>query len=324
MKILVAGGGGYIGSVMVPMLREHGYFVTVADFGWFGDEGVDVKGDLFKLTSKDLSSYNQLIFLGGLSNDPMAEFDPSMNYIYNAALPAYLAYEFKKSSSDYKRFIYASTCSVYGYTQEELFDESAPTTCQYPYGVSKLQGEVGVLQQQSDDFSVVSLRQGTVCGYSPRMRFDLIVNTMYKCAMQDGLIKVNNPSIWRPLLDIRDTCNAFLRATQASEKVSGVFNVASDNYTVGQVADMVKAQVESLHPDRKIAVEINDVKDFRNYKVAWDKASTVLGFRPQYDVSDMITEINNHYVTDGYDFSDKKYYNIEVFKEANIKGNLLK
>ena len=237
MRILIAGGAGYIGSYLVPVLLEHGYDVDVIDLMWFGNnlpEKVRItKKDLFECTESDLEIYDQIIFLAGLSNDPMAEFDPSMNFVYNAALPSYLAFTAKNAGV--KRFVYASSCSVYGYTVNELYDEESPVTCGYPYGVSKLQGERGVLQLQDENFSVIALRKGTVSGYSPRMRLDLIVNTMFKFAMSKGEVTVNNASIWRPILDIRDAAMAYLRAIQAHSSISGVFNIASDNYTVGQV-----------------------------------------------------------------------------------------
>ena len=130
-----------------------------------------------------------------------------------------------------------------------------------------------------DSFSVIALRKGTICGYSPRMRFDLIVNTMYKACVQDARIVVNNASLWRPILDMRDAVSAYLRAIQADYSVSGVFNVASDNYTVGQMGDMVKEQMERLL-DRRIDIEIKHIEDFRNYKVEIGRARTVLGFEP--------------------------------------------
>jgi len=269
MRILIAGGAGYIGSCLIPVLLERGYDVDVVDLMWFGNflpESVKVaKRDLFECTERDLEIYDQIIFLAGLSNDPMAEFDPSKNFVYNAALPSYLAFTAKKAGV--KRFIYASSCSVYGYTVNELYDEESPATCNYPYGISKLQGERGVIQLHDDSFSVIALRKGTVCGYSPRMRLDLIVNTMFKFAMSEKHITVNNPSIWRPILDIRDATNAYLRAIQADYSISGVYNVASDNYTVGQVGDMVKYEVEKLTGER-IGITIKDIEDFRNYKVS--------------------------------------------------------
>ena len=244
MKILLAGGAGYIGSVLGPMLYEHGYDVAVHDLLWFGNrlpaEVPVTQGDLFNLSDEDMRGYEQVIFLAGLSNDPMAEFSPAKNFIQNAALPSYLAFRAKQAGV--RRFVYASSCSVYGYTMHRLYDEEAPVTCAYPYGISKLCGENGVLQLGDESFSTIALRQGTVNGHSPRMRFDLIVNTMFKTALQEGVIRVNNPSIWRPLIDVRDTASAFLRAVQADYSVQGVYNVAYDNFTVGQVADLVKGR----------------------------------------------------------------------------------
>ncbi|MCP4641218.1 MAG: SDR family oxidoreductase [bacterium] len=313
MKILVAGGGGFIGSVLVPVLQEHGYDVTVVDLLWFGNhlpEGTEiVTKELFDLTAEDMEGFEQVIFLAGLSNDPMAEFNPAKNFIQNGALPSYLAFIAKKAGV--RRFTYASSCSVYGYTVNELYDEDSPVTCGYPYGISKLQGERGVLQLQDDTFSAVAIRQGTVCGYSPRTRFDLIVNTMFRCAIQDGAITVNNPSIWRPILDVRDTSAAFLRAVQADYAINGPFNVACDNFTVGQVADLVKDEVEEL-TGKKIRVTVNNMQDFRNYKVSCDRAKNYLGFSPKYSVSHMVRELYEHMDEYG-DFSDERFYNIKVF-----------
>ena len=251
------------------------------------------------------------MFLGGLSNDPMAEFSPAQNFVANGALPAYLAFAAKRAGVS--RLIYASSCSVYGYTEDQLYTEDDPVTCDYPYGISKLQGERAALQLQDTDFSVISLRQGTVCGWSPRMRFDLIVNTMVKSALTTGVITVNNPSIWRPLLDIRDAVSAFTRAVQASYRLSGVFNVASGNYTVGQVADLVKEELELLTGQR-VKLDILNVQDFRNYKVSCERATVELGFRPQYSVKDMVADVMAHRAEYG-DFEADNFYNIRVFKQ---------
>jgi nucleoside-diphosphate-sugar epimerase len=321
MRILVAGGGGYIGSRLVPVLLEHGYEVDVVDLLWFGrhlPSEVKVRcSDIFACREEDLRGYDQVVFLAGLSNDPMAEFSPAQNFVQNGALPAYLAFTAKKAGV--RRLVYACSCSVYGYTADKLYDEEAPTTCGYPYGISKLQGERAVLQLVDDHFSVISLRQGTVCGPSPRMRFDLIVNTMFKTALADKRIVVNNASIWRPILDIRDATSAFLRAVQAGYKVSGVFNVASGNYTVGQVADHVKEALEEMNGDR-IRMEIRDVQDLRNYKVSIDRARVELGFEPQYSIKDIVRELNREREAFG-DFERDEYYNIRVFQRlASASG----
>src|ERR1700726_1934616 len=244
MKILCAGGAGYIGNVLIPKLLDRGYKVDVVDLFWFGNHlprqvGI-LSSDLFHLSVEDLEPYQQVIFLAGLSNDPMAEYSPSKNFIFNAAAPAYLAYIAKRAKV--KRYIYASSCSVYGYTENELYDETRPVSSSYPDGISKLQGEQAALQLQNEQFSVICLGKGTISGYSPRMRLCLIVNTMFKTALRDGVITVNNPSIWRPILSIEDAATAYIRAVEANAKISGVFNLASGNYTVGEVADVVRSR----------------------------------------------------------------------------------
>ena len=194
----------------------------------------------------------------------MAEFSPSKNFIINAAAPAYLAYIAKKAKV--RRFIYACSCSVYGYTVDELYDETRPAVSNYPYGISKLQGEQGALQLMDENFSVISLRKGTVSGYSPRMRLELIVNTMSKSAVRDQMITVNNPAIWRPILSIQDAASAYIRAVEAGPAISGIFNIASGNYTVGEVAGLVKTALER-QLGSKIGLTIKHVPDLRNYKV---------------------------------------------------------
>lgn len=318
-KILLAGGAGYIGTELCKRLLKLDYKVTVFDDLWFGnnlDPKVElIKKDLFQVSNTELKGFDTVIFLAGVSNDPMAEFSPSENFIQNAACPAYLAYESKRAGV--KRFIYASSCSVYGYTVDELYDESAPTTCGYPYGISKLQGENGVMQLVDKNFSGISLRQGTVCGYSDRMRFDLVVNTMFKNAITIGEITVNNPSIWRPIYHIQDACSAFIRAIQAPENISGIFNVASDNYTLGQIGDIVSAEM-SRNLKKEIKMHINDMQDFRNYKVSTTHAKNTLGFTPVYGIKDIINQLFEK-MGSFNNFDDDKYYNIRVFESLGKK-----
>jgi len=318
MKIIVVGGAGYIGSALIPVLIDHGYDVDVVDLLWFGNhlpKTVNViQEDAFKLKEEDLKGYDQCIFLAGLSNDPMAEYNPAKNFIYNAALPCYLAFQAKMAGI--RRFIYASSCSVYGYTVNKLYDEESPVTCSYPYGISKLQGENGCLHLQDGNFSVIALRQGTVCGYSPRLRMDLIINTMYKTAVTESKIIINNPSIWRPILDIRDAINAYLRAIQIEYTISGIFNVATANFTVGQVGDTVKNELDNLK-NRKIQLIIKNIQDVRNYKVNIEKAKTYLGFQPQYSIQDTVSNLHE-YLQNTEDLNNDEYYNIKVFKKLKL------
>ncbi len=318
MNILLAGGAGYIGSALAPELVERKYNVTVVDLFWFGDHLPEniarIKKNVLDLKEADLHGYDQVIFLSGLSNDPMAEFSPSANFIYNASAPAYLGYISKRAGV--KRFIYASSCSVYGYTVDELYDEKSPTISNYPYGISKLQGEQAVIQMQDTDFSVISLRQGTVCGFSPRMRLDLVVNTMFKTAMLDKTISVNNPVIWRPILSIKDAIAAYVRAVEAPDGISGIFNVASGNYTVGEIADQVKAVIEEAL-DFKLNLNMMHKEDYRNYKVSIENARNILSFKPRNDIDSIVRNLLDNY---NYfkDLNNKNYYNIEVFKTIRL------
>jgi nucleoside-diphosphate-sugar epimerase len=314
MRLLIAGGAGYVGSALIPRLLERGYLVDVVDLCWFGNSLPEETGlldkDLFEVTTEDLKPYDQVLFLAGLSNDPMAEFSPSKNFVYNAAAPAYLAYTAKKAGV--KRYIYASSCSVYGYTVNELYDESRPAVSSYPYGISKLQGEQAVMSLLDDHFSVVALRKGTISGYSPRMRLDLMINTMFRTAMHEGVIRIDNPSIWRPILAMEDAITAYIRAIEAHESISGIFNIASGNYTVGEVGDLVKAEIESLLGVR-VDLLIRHVQDFRNYKVSFEKAKDLLSFHPQHDVRAIVRQL----VAERSKFSDwenPSYYNIRVFR----------
>ncbi|MBA3648026.1 MAG: SDR family oxidoreductase [Chitinophagales bacterium] len=315
MKILIAGGAGYIGSVLIPKLLDRGYQVDVVDLLWFGNNlPPEVKvqqKDIFDLTEKDVEGYDQVIFLAGLSNDPMAEFSPAQNFISNASSPAYLAYIAKRMGV--KRFIYAGSCSVYGYTVNELYDESSPAVSNYPYGISKLQGEQAVMAMADKDFSVIAFRQGTVSGYSPRMRLDLIVNTMFKSALLNGEIVINNPSIWRPILGIQDAVNGYIRAVESAMEISGIFNIASGNYTVGEVADYAKEAVDKKM-NKNIKLNIKNIQDFRNYKVTSEKAMNVLSFKPAHSVESILDELVENY-SRFQDFDNPNYYNIQVFKK---------
>lgn len=314
MKILIAGGAGYLGSSLVPKLLERGYEVDVADCFWFGNKLPQTVGmirrDLFDLTVRDLHGYEQVIFLAGLSNDPMAEFAPVKNFIYNAAAPAYLAYIAKKAKV--RRYVYASSCSVYGYTENKLCDEESPAAAHFPYGISKLQGERAVLQLKDDEFSVIALRMGTISGYSPRMRLDLIVNTMFRDAVRHQMITVNNPAIWRPVLSIEDASRAYIRAIEAEPAIGGIYNIASANYTVGEIADLVNSELEAQAGIRP-RLRIKHMSEFRSYKVKTDKAANMLSFHPRDDIRAIVQHLLAN--LDAFkDWDNPAYYNLEYFK----------
>lgn len=315
MNILIAGGAGYVGSVLIPRLLDRGYNVDVVDLFWFGNHLPANVGtlnkDIFDLTVDDLRPYDQVIFLAGLSNDPMAEYSPSKNFIYNAAAPAYLAYTAKNAKV--RRYIYASSCSVYGYTENELYDESRSVSSSYPYGISKLQGEQAALQMATDKFSVISLRKGTISGYSPRMRFDLIINTMFRSSLRDHVITINNPSIWRPILSIDDAATAYIRAIEANYNTSGIFNIASGNYTVGEIGDLVRGALEE-RLEVRVNLNIKHIEDFRNYKVSTEKASNVLSFHPTGNVKTIVGSLVDNLKQFEGQWDNPEFSNIQTFR----------
>lgn len=319
MNILVAGGCGYLGSSLVPVLVRQGYNVTVVDLCWFGRNlcrmGVGVvpqERNLFSCTEDELKQYEQVIFLAGLSNDPMAEYDPKNNFIYNSALPSYLAYIAKRAGV--KRFIYASSCSIYQSAYELMREDYHPHP-HSPYSLSKLQGEIGVLYQYTEDFSTIALRMGTIGGYSPRMRLDLVVNTMFQSAVDKQFITVHNADTWRPILDIRDAVKAYLMAIQAPYNVSGIYNIISTNIQIGVLADLVKRHVEAL-TGSAISTATTYATNCRSYRASPRLATTCLGFRAQHDIYSIVAHLFKH--KDKFNKDDDIFYNIKVLKKITI------
>ena len=169
------------------------------------------------------------------------------------------------------------------------------------------------MKMADEHFSVISLRQGTVSGYSPRMRLDLVVNAMFKSAILDQEITVNNPAIWRPVLNINDATNAYIKSIEAQDNISGIFNIASGNFTVGEIGDLVKRGVEE-NLEVSIKMNIKNMNDLRNYKVSYEKAIDVLNFKPSKDIISIVTNLELN-LEKFQDFNNSDYYNIQVFKK---------
>lgn len=320
-NLLVLGGAGYIGTVLAPYLHDNNCNITVVDTNWFGNYLPPhincIQKDIFDLHIEDVTGFDTVIFLAGLSNDPMAEFSPKDNFIYNTGMPAYIGFLAKEAGV--KRFIFASSCSVYGYTHNSTFSEDDVAISNYPYGVSKLQGERSLLALADENFSVVCFRQGTVSGYSDRMRLDLAINTMFKNALSKSEITLSNPKIWRPILGLEDLCNAYLLAINSDLKLGEIINISSFNATIGELANEVKDFMK-LHYNLNINITNQNVQDYRNYKVSTDKALQLLNYKPTQDAHSIM--LNLHHAVDKFsNFDDEKFYNILVFK--NIVLNQL-
>jgi len=250
------------------------------------------------------------MFLAGLSNDPMAMFRPDLNFIENSSAPVYLA--FMAKNAGVKRFICASSCSVYGYTKNKTLNESSLVKPSYAYGISKLQCEQGLMTLEDENFKPIIFRKGTVCGWSPKMRYDLVVNTMIKNAITTKKITVNNPKLWRPLIDIRDVIQGYEKAIEADLDISGIYNLSGFNITIGDLGKNIHKNLVERGYD--VELIINNTPDLRNYKVSTDKIEDELGFKASYNVYDSIDEILSN-IDDSYDFNNDIYYNIDIFKK---------
>ena len=301
MKYLITGGAGFIGTRLCNTLIED-YDITVLDYFWFGDK-LDSRinklvGGIVDLKVEDLKGYDAVLFLAGLSNDPMAEFKPNLNFTENSAVPTYLAYLTKEAGI--KKFIGASTCSVYGYTKNKKLFEDSKVTPTFPYGIAKLQFEKGVSILQDKNFKPILFRKGTVGGWSGRMRYDVVVNTMLMTAITKRKITINSPELWRPLIDIRDVIEAYRLALESDEDISGIFNLSGVNLTIGTLGELIHKKLTDKGFD----------------KVNIDKIQDELQFEPRYFPSDSLEEILNNIDIESYDFSKDKYYNIKIFKEV--------
>lgn len=317
MRALLTGGAGYIGAVLIPMMLQRGYEVRVVDNGMFGYEalppGIDlIKADVLDFKSEWLDGVDVVLHLAGLSNEPMAELFPHTNYLTNAAGTGIVAEAAKKAGI--RRFIFASTCSVYGFADTAFVDEETPSKPVFPYAISKLMAERALECMADESFRPIMLRKGTVVGWSPRMRFDLVVNTMIKTAITQKKVVVHNPSLWRPLLDVQDAAEAYLRAIDAEDDVTGKFNIAYDNYTIGRLADEV---VEVLNEfNIKVQMDIQHRKDVRSYRVSTQKASTVLDYRPRISMKESARRIVRNILMDKIDINSSKYVNVEWMKQT--------
>jgi len=310
MNILVTGGEGYIGRLLVPELRK-GNEVESIDIGWFGLPDEEPGSDFRNLKVRDLKDIDCIIHLAGISNDPSAEYRTDINYSMNSTNTLLLAH--KAREAGVRRFIFASSCSVYGFASgPEASRETDSPNPKYPYGISKLMAEAGLMALMDNSFLVTILRKGTVGGYSPRMRFDLVVNTMTKAALTTGRITVKNASLWRPLVDIRDAVRAYCMVLE--KEVLGIYNVVQGNYTIVQIGKLVQEAVQDI-TGKKVDLEVFDMVDLRNYKASGDKALVELGFSAHYSIGDTVASIIKNLEELG-DLEQRKYYNIEVMKEV--------
>lgn len=333
--ILVTGGGGYLGAVTVQELLDKGFAVRVLDKFLFGDLPLApvrsriecVQGDILDMDEALLDGVSGVIHLGGLSNDPTAEFNPQANHRLNTVATQQIAEACKRKGV--KRFIFASSCSVYdkGMMAEDVMqDEDSPVEPRAAYATSKHAAEQILLGMADANFQPTLLRQGTVYGWSPRMRYDLVVNTFVKAAFETGTLTVHcGGEMWRPLVDVTDVAKCYLACLQADVADVGgqVFNLSHKNYRILELAHWVKKALKGI---REVDIEVEyGSRTARDYRVSTRKIERVLGFRPVRTVEDAAREMAEK-VRAGVnaDFANPKYYNIKwlellVEVEAHLK-----
>ena len=320
--VLVTGGCGYVGSVLVPKLASQ-YRVTVLDSMIFGNQlpGVDnltaVKGDIrdYTLVRSLLSSCTDVIHLASIANDPCSELEPAATRSVNRDAVEHLVEAAK--GQGIRRLVNASSSSVYGVKEEASVTEALSLEPLTLYARLKAETERIVASAASADFITVSIRSATVCGVSPRMRFDVIVNMMAKMAIADGAIRVYGGDQYRPNIHIQDITNLylFLLNTQA-EKINGrVFNAGAQNHTVLEIAHMAQEEAGgTIYLD-------SGVTDNRSYRISSGLIKREIGWEPLKTIRDAIRDVKRAFDQGLFPNPDDDiYHNIRAIKALQVKG----
>ncbi len=322
--VLLVGGAGYVGSVLTAELLERGYAVRVLDRLYFGDLGLaDVRdrvelvvGDMRAVPDDVMDGVEAVVNVGGLSNDPTAEFNPRANYEMNTVASVALARMCRQHRV--RRYIYASSCSVYDRgvideSRDVVMDERCDVDPPGAYAGSKVAAERELLSMASDDLCVAVLREATLFGFSRRMRYDLVVNTFVKDALQKGRIFLHyGGEMWRPLSDVRDAARAHIALLQAQPAgINGqVFNVVHRNFRIAELA----LRVRSALADMGLPVDIDTdygYRGIRNYRVSGRKLQEELAFQPSLTVEESVKDMVENIRRFKYeDFDNPRYYNI--------------
>ena len=329
-KILLTGGAGYVGCVLVPKLLKAGYSVIVYDLMLFGDHGLPkhdnlqvVKGDIrdTALLSQHFKEVHTVIHFACISNDPSYELQPDLSKTINYDCFEPMVAAAKKSGV--KRFIYASSSSVYGVSDAPEVTEEHPLVPLTDYNKYKGLCEPLLLKYQSPDFTTVIIRPATVCGYSPRMRLDLTVNILTNLAVNKGAITVFGGTQKRPNIHVDDLADQYVFLLELpSEKIAGeTFNAGYQNHTVAEIAQMVKNTVEKILPEKApIRVETSPSNDLRSYHVSSKKIAAKIGFVPKRSVEDAVRDICEAFKQGKLpnSLTDDGYFNVKTVKGSAL------
>lgn len=329
-NVLVTGGAGYVGHVLVPRLLADGYNVTVYDLLFFGCRLPNhpalrvVKGDIRDTAklAESLKGQDAVLHLACISNDASFELDENLSKTINYDCFEPMVVAARKAGV--RRFVYCSTSSVYGVSDAPDVTEEHPLVPLTLYNKFKGMCEPLLWRHKADDFTCVTMRPATICGYSPRTRLDLSVNILTNHAVNKGVITVFGGKQMRPNLHIEDMVDAYrLMLTAPHEKIHGeTFNVGFENHSIADLATMVKAVVERDAPDRgSIGIVTTPSDDNRSYHVNSDKIRRVLGYAPKRTIEDAMRDLVrgflNHLLPDSFD--NDWYYNVRTMKRIGAK-----
>ncbi len=325
-KVLVTGGAGYVGCVLVPKLLAAGYAVTVYDVLFYGADGLPkhpnlrlVEGDIRDTPAyaRAVAGHDSVIHMACISNDPSFELDPSWSRTinYDCFEPLVLA----SKAAGVRRFVYISSSSVYGVSDAPDVTEEHPLVPLTDYNRYKGLCEPLLLQHQGPNFTTLIIRPATVCGYSPRMRFDLTVNILTNHAVNKGVITVFGGNQKRPNIHIEDLAELYVQLLElpACPIAGQTFNVNQQNYTIREIAEQVRAVVEAEMPHRApIRIVSSPSNDPRSYHVSARKIAEVLGFVPRRTVEDAVRDLCRAFragkLPDSLD--DDRYINVKTIK----------
>jgi nucleoside-diphosphate-sugar epimerase len=326
--VLVTGGAGYVGSVLIPLLLESGYQVRVLDLLLYGEhvfaEVKDhprlwiIKGDLRdqELLKASLAGTDAVIHLACISNDPSFELDPLLgrSINYEAFIPLV---EISKASG-IKRFIYASSSSVYGIKNKPNVTEELELEPLTDYSKFKMMCEEELQKRRTPGFTVTTLRPATVCGYSPRLRLDLSVNILTNHAINKGKITVFGGTQLRPNFHVRDCAELYVKTLEwPAEKIDGqIFNAGYQNLSINAIAELVRDVV-----GREVEIVATPSADNRSYHISSEKIKRELGYEPRFTIEDAVKDLKAAFdagkVRDP--MTNPLFYNIKRMQEVNLK-----
>ncbi|MFZ5790025.1 MAG: NAD-dependent epimerase/dehydratase family protein [Pseudomonadota bacterium] len=326
-NILVTGGAGYVGSLLVPQLLDLGYRVTVYDIMYFGDYFLPrdnpnlrvVAGDIRDTAklAKAFQGQDAVISLACISNDASFELDERLSTSVN--MDAFEPMVIAAKGAGVRRFIYASSSSVYGVSDKPDVTEDHPLVPLTLYNKYKGLCEPLLFKHQSPDFVCVTIRPATVCGYAPRQRLDLSVNILTNHAVNNGKITVFGGTQLRPNLHIQDMCDLYkLLLDLPDEKIAGeTFNAGYQNMSIMDIARTVREVVAKEFPDRaNIEIVTTPTDDIRSYHINSDKIRRMLGFAPRHTVEDAVRDLCRAFKAGKLpnSMTDDRYFNVRRLK----------